>query len=1113
MSLDGTSYTFIPYTINGINPVSGSINTTNFVKYSGNTSNTDLDGFDLTTSGTISAQNFAIPDNNSNDESWITYSISTMGNLSTVGGLITTDLTNGRSMYFTGGVLGAPNFQFATLGNGGKVVATDDNGVMSTTIGVGQLNYITALTSQAGGVGQNNTWTGTNDFQTLTSVGALRITSSIANEDFSISVNAINQLELKNIITGNAIKTGGDSMDVPLHINAGGFITCSQTRVFDTNYLHYGDVDEWRQTIPFGSPDFEIQDDAGLMQLRLSKTTGLTVSTMNITNVPSLTPSLALGLNGGGQVVSFAVPAAVNLLPLNNVWTGTNQFNNRVLLNTATAQGSLTVYNTTDSLPGGGSGSALAVFSATSTDSAIIFGCSANTTFAIRSSGSLANPTLALYSPTVAGMLTFTQNEATMTHGGNSFSLGNTRFLTSTVDSGVSSASVLAVSPTTISNASGTYTALANSTTIEWRMRILADWIGGINYTLTMVNTNWSSVKTPIQITVQSPLGTTIGSTNPTLGGTSQVLFTYPQGANGNIYIYIYYVPLGATPTFTWTTLSVVANVLRSNLYSTKTAMAVNTTVPSFAGLALQSITAPNGSGNATTIENFVVGDVSAGTPYPKGYQIGFNAGNLATTITCQQASAGAGTTFYDLNSSAAYHSWKSRPNTANSVDMVLDYNAGNGGLRLNKNGASRTTTALLDVNGTVAITGDTAISGSKFIATGTIAGINGGSAFAIPNNYMSSGSLTIGDNTKNYGGGGSWNTNTAGFLMECLDNTEIAVHDAGTRVASFMYYSGNTFTMGRDMGWGGSNLSMPGIVSITGALTFGYSRYLYSPETAGATYGSMCVKGTGRNAWAGYSIYNDSNQQASFMMNNTAQSHGIYNATAGIWSLYVDVPNGCTYLQSAVGSTPISFGPGSWSSGGGGYTLITRALGNNTSALAFGTSPNRGVIISLTAGIVWNELILSAGYIYTSCFGTVNNYTNGGGWVYVSDKRCKKDIKDIKTARSLERIMALKPKTYKKIYNPEKSATPIPKEAEEANHVGFLAQDVMETNPHCVSEWTDENSICDGDDGKRLGISYGDINVHLVGAVQELKKQNDAQQKEIDELKEMVKALMAKLK
>jgi len=95
----------------------------------------------------------------------------------------------------------------------------------------------------------------------------------------------------------------------------------------------------------------------------------------------------------------------------------------------------------------------------------------------------------------------------------------------------------------------------------------------------------------------------------------------------------------------------------------------------------------------------------------------------------------------------------------------------------------------------------------------------------------------------------------------------------------------------------------------------------------------------------------------------------------------------------------------------------------------------------------------------------------------------------------------------------PENPETPIEQKVRDADHIGFLAQDVMETNPHCVDEWVDDKCVCDDDDGKRLGIAYGDINVHMVGAIQELKKQNDAQQKEIDELKEMVKALMEKLK
>ncbi len=48
----------------------------------------------------------------------------------------------------------------------------------------------------------------------------------------------------------------------------------------------------------------------------------------------------------------------------------------------------------------------------------------------------------------------------------------------------------------------------------------------------------------------------------------------------------------------------------------------------------------------------------------------------------------------------------------------------------------------------------------------------------------MQSGSLTIETNA-NYGTGSSGWTSNAGLMMECSDHTEIAVHDASTRVAS----------------------------------------------------------------------------------------------------------------------------------------------------------------------------------------------------------------------------------------------------------------------------------------------------------------------------------------
>ena len=75
-------------------------------------------------------------------------------------------------------------------------------------------------------------------------------------------------------------------------------------------------------------------------------------------------------------------------------------------------------------------------------------------------------------------------------------------------------------------------------------------------------------------------------------------------------------------------------------------------------------------------------------------------------------------------------------------------------------------------------------------------------------------GCLTIGDNNTNYGNtyytGGNWTgTNTAGLLMECLDNTEIVVHDYAQRLLGLISYLGGvtpTIQIGRDKGWGNAN-------------------------------------------------------------------------------------------------------------------------------------------------------------------------------------------------------------------------------------------------------------------------------------------------------------------
>ena len=56
----------------------------------------------------------------------------------------------------------------------------------------------------------------------------------------------------------------------------------------------------------------------------------ITASTAKFTAVTSATPSLALGVDASGNLNTFAVPTASNILPLNNNFTGTNTFSNNV---------------------------------------------------------------------------------------------------------------------------------------------------------------------------------------------------------------------------------------------------------------------------------------------------------------------------------------------------------------------------------------------------------------------------------------------------------------------------------------------------------------------------------------------------------------------------------------------------------------------------------------------------------------------------------------------------------------------------------------------------------------------------------------------------------------
>ena len=144
------------------------------------------------------------------------------------------------------------------------------------------------------------------------------------------------------------------------------------------------------------------------------------------------------------------------------------------------------------------------------------------------------------------------------------------------------------------------------------------------------------------------------------------------------------------------------------------------------------------------------------------------------------------------------------------------------------------------------------------------IANIHNNSPYAVVNNFMAIGSLTIGGLTANYGCGNNWTSNTAGLMMECLDNTEIMIHDSGSRLVSAMaYYGGatNRIYIGRDAGWGSTpvtisnNLTINGNVSCAGKITLlgelvngnwkmtNDSDYCRLYNSAGTTYFNFAAK------------------------------------------------------------------------------------------------------------------------------------------------------------------------------------------------------------------------------------------------------------------------------
>jgi hypothetical protein len=192
----------------------------------------------------------------------------------------------------------------------------------------------------------------------------------------------------------------------------------------------------------------------------------------------------------------------------------------------------------------------------------------------------------------------------------------------------------------------------------------------------------------------------------------------------------------------------------------------------------------------------------------------------------------------------------------------------------------------------------------------------------------------------------------------------------------------------------------------------------------------------------------------------------------------------------------------------------VGNGIGISTSSNPGYGGNNWGYITAVNPGNYWTNWIFAGATGYWYCNGTACAYINStSGWQAVSDERCKKDINDLSTKKSLQRVLKCKPKYYKRILKEPKGENPIPLRQQDIDRVdiGLLAQEVLEYNPHCVSTWQDDTE--DGEKVERLGLAYQDFIIHLIGSVQEQQKQIDTQQAKIEEQSQAINTLTDSMK
>ena len=254
-------------------------------------------------------------------------------------------------------------------------------------------------------------------------------------------------------------------------------------------------------------------------------------------------------------------------------------------------------------------------------------------------------------------------------------------------------------------------------------------------------------------------------------------------------------------------------------------------------------------------------------------------------------------------------------------------------------------------------------------------------------------------------------------------------------------------------------------------------SKFTFNPSTGDATINGLTV-GLGKNSYATNTVFG---VNALSILSNPTAIRNTAIGTNSLSGLYLNPDNTAVgynallttqgYQNTAIGSGADAlyavFNCTAIGYGASGSTSNTMQLGNSAVTDIYGGAPTGGA-------------------------GTGANF-RGKAFIVNSDKRIKTNITN--TKYGLNTIAKLRPVDYTLI-----------NDVKHEPQVGFIAQEVKTVVPELVTG--KEGDLAKGE---ILGVNYGGLVPILTKAIQELKKENELQEIEINQLKELVKSLINK--